>query len=101
MQPALLFRGILPPPAAGPEVFAGADGTCAGSTADADKTFVVEGVVGDVVFLDKIFGLLKRPIENGMEFGEAEAAVPFNVIHVQAIRRLFRADAGDPNLLVF
>ena len=98
MQSAFLFGGILPPPAPGAKILAGLDGAGAGCAADADETFVVEGVDGDMVGAGVVAHFVKRPIKQGVEFDELAFGVPFEGAHVAAVGRLFGADAGEPEV---
>src|SRR5690606_40871804 len=54
MQPAFLGVGGLPPPAARPHVFAGADGARAGLAADRGIALVVQRVVGNIESADEV-----------------------------------------------
>ncbi len=99
MQPTLLLRRIFPPPAARAEILSGLYGAGAGCAAYADKALVVQGVVGDIVLPNVVVHLIKSPIEERVKFEKLVCGIPFKGFHVEAVGRLFAADAGDPELL--
>lgn len=100
MQSALLFPRLFPPPAAGAEIFAGLDGTGAGSAANADEPFIVQGIVRDIVLANEVSGLLEGPVEKRVKFNEFMGCVPFEVGHVLPVGRLIGANTGDPDSLL-
>ena len=59
MQPAFLVLRVFPPPPPGADVFAWLDSPGAGQAADTWKSFIVQGVVRDVVLPDLFPNILQ------------------------------------------
>jgi len=62
MKAAFFFTVVFPPPAAGSKIFSRSDGPGTGLTADADKTFVMQAVVGNIILLNVSPGLVSGPV---------------------------------------
>src|SRR5262245_14885179 len=99
MQPALLGRALLPPPAAGAYVFSRGTGPGARSAADAGKAAVVQLVVGDSVRPDIGPDFLVAPVGEGVELDQAVFRVVGLDRDLLAGSRLPPAQPGDPGLL--
>ena len=65
------WRFVFPPPAAGAEVLAQADGAGAGRAADAGEKLVVQRVVGDVVELDVVPDVAPGPVGQRVDLDAA------------------------------
>jgi len=87
---------VFPPPAAGADVFAQADGAGAGGAADAGVELVVQGVVGDLVLADVGPDFLFAPVGQGVEFFQAMGGVETAHRERFASGGLLGAHAGDP-----
>src|SRR5690242_19194744 len=97
MQAAFFFSIVFPPPAAGAEIFSRPDGSRTWSAADANKSTVVQNVVGNVVFVDIVFYFFCCPMQQWVIFDDLVCFVPFNLCHVVTIARMFSADPGYPD----
>ena len=75
MDPALLVLGLLPPPAPGARVLAGAHRAAAGLAADRAVALVVEGVVRDAVHAQVVPHRLFGPGGERVEFLQAVPGV--------------------------
>src|SRR5262245_16437435 len=75
VQAALFLRRLLPPPATGARVLAGAHRARARGAADRWETTVVQGVVGDVVALDMVPDLFLGPVGERIDFHYLELRV--------------------------
>jgi hypothetical protein len=92
------WRLRLPPPAAGAEVLAQADGARAGRAADAGEELVVQRVVGHLVQRDVVPDVAPGPVGQRVELG-AHRIGQVEQRHVGTGARLFAAQAGDPGRL--
>src|SRR3569832_2469075 len=76
VQPALLALRVLPPPAAGADVFADGDGARAGCAADAGIELIVQFVVRHIEVADIRPDVVIAPLDERIEFLQAVARVP-------------------------
>src|SRR3569623_358563 len=76
VQPALLALRVLPPPAAGADVFAVGDGLRAGCAADAGIELIVQFVVRHIEVADIRPDVGIAPLDERIEFLQAVARVP-------------------------
>ena len=81
MQTAFFFRLFFPPPAAAPEIFAFSNSACARGAADTWEAFIMQSIIGDIIFFDVFFYFIQAPVKNGVKFDEFVGIVPFHIIH--------------------
>src|SRR4051794_37812776 len=99
MDPALLRRVHLPPPAAVPRRLAGRNRPGARLAADRGVAPVVQRVVGDIALTDVLPDLLLRPLGERVELDDrAVIVVDLDLADVGAGRPLVAAKAGDPRV---
>src|ERR1700756_3062818 len=99
MKTAFFFRLVFPPPSAGPEIFAFADGPCAWGAANTWETLVVQGIVRYVMLFDVILYFVQCPVIKRVKFHQAILLVPFYIAHKLAVGRLIGADTGYPAVI--
>lgn len=63
METTFFFAFIFPPPSSGTEILAFFDGSRTRRTTDAHKTFIVQGIVWNVVLLNISLYLIKFPMQ--------------------------------------
>jgi hypothetical protein len=68
VQTAFLFVGIFPPPAPGPEVFAGLNSPGARRTANTYKAFSVQGIGGYPILFNEVVCLFLCPMQQRVKF---------------------------------
>ena len=97
MQAAFFMVGVFPPPASGADIFPLFNGTCAGGTADARIVLFMERIDGNLVLLDIIFNLFKRPVSNRINLDQGRVVrILCDFLDVGAGHVLVPADASDP-----
>src|SRR4051812_42173294 len=96
MQAALFFTLIFPPPPAGTKILAGFDGACARRTADAYKAFIVQAVVGHIMFADVFQNFFKTPMQQRVVFNDLVGLIPLNYIQRLARGGMLSTKPGDP-----
>src|SRR5258707_8398965 len=99
VQAALLRLGLLPPPAAGADVFAGLHRARARRAADRAVTLVVEPVVGNAVLAEVMPDLGLAPGGERVEFLDAVRRVELALGELGASRRVLAALSRDPGAL--
>src|SRR5262245_28127567 len=99
MQPALLGRALLPPPASGAYVLSRRNGTGTWSAADAGKAAVVQLVVRDRVRPDIGPDLFVAPADERVELDQAIVRIKRLELDLLAGGRLAPTQPGDPCLL--
>src|SRR5436190_5687894 len=99
VDPALLRRVRLPPPATRALLLAGLDRARARSAADRRVALVVERVVRDVVLAHVVPDLVLRPLGERVQLDDrAVVVVDLDLADVRARRPLVAAQAGDPGV---
>src|SRR4029079_19739653 len=99
VETALLGLRVLPPPAAGADVFAGLDRAGAGRASQARIALVVQRVVGDLVRAHVVPGLRLRPLHERVHLHDAAVAmVDLDRGQDRARDRLLAAQAGAPGV---
>ena len=88
MQPAFLL-GIFPPPPTGTGIFPLRYCPSTRCATNTYKSFVMERVVGDFIFLYEADHLIKRPIKQWVIFDNVIGFVPFKVTHGRTVCTLF------------
>src|SRR6478735_8251939 len=97
MHAALLRGALLPPPAAGPLVGAGVDGSGARVAADRLVPFIIQGVARHAVLADVVPDLFLGPVRQRVDLDQATVVVvDLDLADVRARRPLVAAQAGDP-----
>ena len=89
MQATLFFIGVFPPPSSRTKVFSGSYGAGAGSASDADKTPVVQNIVGYVVLIYIFLHLLGGPMQQRIVFDDLIAFVPLDQCMVFSLGGMF------------
>src|SRR5262249_40459658 len=97
MQSTFFFTVVFPPPPACPEIFAGPDRAGTGSASDADKSFIVQGIVRHVMAVDIAAYGGSIPMEQGIVLDHLVAAIPFEDGMVLAFGRVFCPQPCDPD----
>src|SRR5262245_25137309 len=99
VDPALLRRVRLPPPAAGPTGLAGPDRARARRAADRRVALLVERVRRHLALADVLPDLLLRPLRERVELHDrAVVVVDLDLADVGAARPLVSPEAGDPRV---
>src|SRR5690554_5449509 len=98
MQTTLLGIGVLPPPTAGPYIFSGLYGTGAGLTANGREAFVVQYIIGHLVFVNVGPNLFFAPAGKGVYFDQTVVFIPFYQGNVFACNGLSRPKTANPGI---
>jgi hypothetical protein len=85
MQTTFFFCCVFPPPAAGPEIFAGANGAGTWCATDTYKTAVVQNVIRNIIFVDVFFYLFSSSVKDGSVLDYLVGFVPLNNAEIIAI----------------
>ena len=96
VQSALPVVGRLPPPSSGADVLAGLHGAGAWLAAYAGETFVVQLVVGHMVFADIVPDVFFRPVDERIHLQLMMHLVPLHSLHVLAGDTLAAAQSAHP-----
>src|SRR5207344_3399578 len=99
VQPALLGLGVLPPPAARPQVLAGSGWARARGATDAAEAAVVQRVVEHVAAAQITTDLAFAPFGQRIELPQAGSGLELPDRQVRARHRLRAPQAGDPGVL--
>src|SRR6266850_2426033 len=99
VQAALLGLGLLPPPAACAEIFAGLYRARAGRAADRAVALVVEPVVGNAVLAEVVPHLVLAPRCERIEFLQAVRGVVLALGQLRPFSRMPAALPGNPGPL--
>jgi hypothetical protein len=86
MQPTFFFAIILPPPSSGAKIFTGPDRPGAGRAPDADKSLIVQRVVGYFVRIDVLPDRCRFPVQQRIIFDDLVVVVPFYYMVILAVR---------------
>ena len=78
METAFFFTIVFPPPSSRTEILTGPHRPGTGRTADAHKSFIMQGIVGDIVLIDIIPDYCGIPMQQRVVFDHLVDAVPFD-----------------------
>src|SRR5690554_2100003 len=98
VQTTLLGIGVLPPPTAGPYIFSGLYGTGAGLTTNGRESFVVQYIIGYLVFINVGPNLFFAPAGKGVYFDQTVVFIPFYQGNVFACNGLSRPKTANPGI---
>src|ERR1700730_13960417 len=89
MQSAFLFTVIFPPPSARSEIFSRLNSPGTGRTTNADKSFVMQRIIGDIMLTDKLTDFIGGPEQQWIVFDDCIVLIPFQQHMVFSICRMF------------
>ena len=101
VETAFLFAIAFPPPTSGTKIFTFFDSAGTRSATYADKTFVVQYVVRNVVCFDNGFSILESPVEYRIVLKELLSIVPLEYREVFTGCTLVGTEPCDPYFFTF
>src|SRR5687768_16726001 len=97
MQSAFFVRS-LPPPTASSCIFARFNSSGTWCTTDADKSFIMQSIIGHIEFFYVIQHFIVGPMYQRIELIQLPVLIPFYNGHILPVLRLFGSQSRDPYL---